>query len=241
MNRVRAGAPTFPRPSTLRRAVGAVALIGLLVGACGDATTTASPGISPPGSAPAAPSEAPPSEEPGASGAPSPGEVPSGPPPSEPGSVPSGEPSPPASVGPAGSAEACSGSEGNRGFFADAAARMDWDVYCPVLPAGWFVDVGTYRLAGGGRLEIGYKGPGGARFEFREGAFCGDPSGCVPSGTEIGEAAFGDRTGTLIATDDGGFALVVDRGQPISWMAIDRGLDEATFREFCAALRLVAA
>jgi hypothetical protein len=221
--------------------VGAVALIGLLVAACGDATTSTTPGVSPPVSASEAPSEAPPSDEPPASAAPSPGDQPSSPVPSEPGAAPSEEPTPSASGGPAGPAGACSGSEGNREFFADAAARMAWDVYCPVFPEGWFVDVGTYRLAGGGRLEIAYKGPAGARFELREGAFCEDPSGCVPSGTEIGGAPFGDRIGTLIATDDGGYALVVDRGQPVSWMAIDHGLDEATFREFCAALQIVAA
>jgi hypothetical protein len=142
--------------------------------------------------------------------------------------------SPSGSVEP-GAADACSGSDQNRDFFRDAAKALDWTVYCAKLPSGWFVESGEYRRAGGGRLEISYKGPGGARFELHEGAFCSSADGCVPSGIEVGEAQLGDQTGTLRATDVGGWALVVDGDGTISWLAIGSGMDENAFRGLAAA------
>lgn len=147
-------------------------------------------------------------------------------------------PPPSESAGP-GAADACSGSDQNREFFEAAAAALDWTVYCAVLPSGWFVTSGEYRQAGGGRLEIAYRGPGGALLELHEGAFCADGDGCVPSGTATGDAPFGDQTGTLIATDDGGWALVVDQGEMLSWLAVGSGLDEDAFRAITDALTAV--
>jgi hypothetical protein len=121
----------------------------------------------------------------------------------------------------------------------DAAAALTWTVYCPVFPDGWFVETGSFRLGGGGTLRIAYKGPNGARLELREGAICGDPSACRPSGQESGTTAFGDREGTLIALEGGGHAVVVDAGAPVSWMAIGANLDEATFRDLAAAIHRV--
>lgn len=133
----------------------------------------------------------------------------------------------------------CAGNDDNRKFFADAAAAFDWPVYCPVLPARWVVVEGEYRSAGGGWLAITYKGPGGARFEVREGAFCDLPEGCVPNGPDAGPAAFGDLQGTLVTADDGRYAVVVDRGDPRSWLAIGSGLDVEVFKGFAADLALV--
>ena len=148
------------------------------------------------------------------------------------------EPSASASAGP-GPAGACSGSDENRDFFRAAAAVLSWTVYCAVLPAGWFVDSGQYRQASGGWVQIAYRGPGGARLEVHEGAFCTASDGCVPSGTESGDAPFGDKTGTFVALDDGGSAVVVDRGEKISWLVVGTGLDEAAFRAIAGALTVV--
>jgi hypothetical protein len=149
------------------------------------------------------------------------------------------EPSTSASAG-AGPAGACSGSAENRDFYRAAASALSWTVYCAVLPAGWFVDSGQYRQASGGWVQIAYRGPGGARFELHEGAFCTASDGCVPSGTESGDAPFGDKTGTFVGLDDGGWAVVVDRGEKISWLAVGTGLDEAAFRAVVAALAVVS-
>ena len=137
------------------------------------------------------------------------------------------------SVGPA---SACSGTAENQDFYAAASAAVGWTVYCPVLPKGWFVVTGRYRLAGGGRLEISYRGPSGASLTLREGAFCGDPDGCVPSGPEVGPAAFGGLDGTLIAADDGSWAIVVDSGANPSWLLVAEVASEKVARDLGSAL-----
>ena len=147
----------------------------------------------------------------------------------------SAEPTDEASTDP-GSASACTGTDENRDFYASVAAAVGWTVYCPVLPKGWFVESGQYRLAGGGRMEIGYRGPSGARITLHEGAFCSEADGCVPAGTEMGPSAFGDLDGTLIGADDGGWAVVVDAGQKPSWLIVGSSLDEAAFRKIAADL-----
>jgi hypothetical protein len=142
---------------------------------------------------------------------------------------------PPPSPSAEGVVADCTGTDDNRTFYATAATNLDWPVYCPALPARWFVSTGSYSGGGGGRLVIDYKGPGGATLSVQQGAFCEDGDGCVGSGSDVGAAAFGDQTGTLVSLDDGGFAIVVDRGANPSWLAIGTGLDEATFRGFAAA------
>ncbi len=139
-----------------------------------------------------------------------------------------------------GSARACSGSDQNRDFYASMAAAVEWAVYCPVLSEGWFVDDGQYRLAGGGWMEISYDGPGDARIMFQQGAFCAEADGCVPSGREVGEAAFGDRTGRLVAGADGSWSVAVDRGATPSWLLVVTGLDEASARTIAADLHAVS-
>ena len=145
----------------------------------------------------------------------------------------SSSPSPTADTG---SATACTGTDANRTFFAQVAAAVDWPVYCAVLPARWSVDAGQYRLAGGGWMRIAYTGPGGARFELSEGAFCDDADGCVPDGPDAGPAAFGDKAGTLVIGEDGRYAVVVDRGAELSWVAIGVGLDVEVVKDFAADL-----
>ena len=223
-----------------------VLLVALLAGACIPSTpsrtaeTSGAPSPSP-GSSASQPStsEAPtastPDEQPSASVAPS--EAPSAAPTES--ATPSTAPSSPSPSTEPGSASACSGTDNNRTFFEDAAAAVGWTVYCAVLPAGWFVDSGQYRGSGGGRVEIAYKGPGGARFELHEGAFCSAADGCVPAGSDAGDAAFGDRTGTLVTLDGGGWAVVVDRGKSISWLAVGTGMDRASFERLAGAVSIV--
>ena len=154
----------------------------------------------------------------------------------EPGETVDPSASPPSAGGPA---TACSGSDDNREFYDGVAAAVDWTVLCAVLPKGWYVSTGSYRLANGGRMLIGYKGPGGATLRLSEGAFCLDASGCVPPGTDGDEVPLGPLTGTLVRLDDGGIAVVADRGRNPSWLLETDGLDEATARAFAAALAVV--
>lgn len=139
------------------------------------------------------------------------------------------------SSGPVGAAMDCTGTAENRTFYESVSVAVAWTVYCPVLPSGWYVDQGSYRLADGGRLVISYRGPGGAHITLSEGNWCTDGSGCPPGGADAGTAAFGDRDGALLA-DGGRYVIVVDPGSPVSWQLVSDGLDEATVRAFGAAL-----
>ena len=161
----------------------------------------------------------------------------------------SGSAGPAASPGPSGSgnpdngsatAAACSGTNENRDFFASMAAAVDWPVYCPVLPDGWFVQSGQYRLAGGGQLEIVYQGPQRALITLDEGAFCTIQGGCVPPGQDVGQASFGGRDGTIVALNDGSWAVALDREASPSWLLIVTGLEEGTARSIAGGLVVVA-
>ena len=124
------------------------------------------------------------------------------------------EPPDDAAAGEPGAADACTGSDDNRTFFEGIARAADWPVLCGVLPAGWFVSEGSYRLANGGKLLISYKGPGGATIALSEGAFCRDDDGCVPDGSELGGAALGPLDATLYQTADGFAHHRRPRGEP---------------------------
>jgi len=139
---------------------------------------------------------------------------------------------------PGGTAAACSGNDENRAFFAGVAEDVAWDVYCPVLPAGWFVDTGSFRLAGGGRLEIDYKGPGGARLEIRQGTYCAGEDDCIPAAPDAGAAAFGDRPARLLDVGDGRW-LIVAEGGPVSWEVRSIALDRGTALAYAAAFARV--
>jgi hypothetical protein len=209
-----------------------LALFALLLAACDQPALTGQPRTGE-----ASPSTAAGATDPGASssaqtssaGEPSPSAAPST----------AATPSEPAGQPTDGSTAACSGSDENRDFYASMAGAVDWTVYCPVLPDGWFVNDGHYRLAGGGWMEISYDGPGDATVVLRQGAFCSSGDDCVPGGQAIGDTPFADRTGVLIRADDSGWAIVAERGATISWLLVVHGLDEAGARAVAADLRVV--
>ncbi len=153
------------------------------------------------------------------------------------------EPTPDPSASPSGSADPgaaarCAGSDDNREFFASIAEVVAWPVYCPVLPSGWFVDSGQYRLAGGGWLEIAYRGPGGTRLELREGTACAATS-CLPTGDDLGAAAYGDLSGSLFRLGDGRLAVVVAPIDGATWVVVGSGLEQAAFVSAASALARV--
>ena len=210
----------------------ALVVLTLLVAACG---TTDSPT-----SAPSAESATPGSSNaPGATDGPTggPTEQPTGeatePPTGSPSGAPTDTPAPSA-----GGADACSGSDENRAFYEAVAGDVTWDVYCAVLPAGWFVDAGSFRLAGGGKLEISYKGPGGQRIEMRQGTYCAGVDDCIPTGPDAGSASYGDRSGRLVDTG-GGTWLVVAEGGDVNWEAKGLGMDGPTLASHTAAFVLI--
>lgn len=139
-----------------------------------------------------------------------------------------------------GSADACSGTAENRNFYAALAASVAWNVYCAVLPPGWFVDSGSYRLSSGGRLSITYRGPNGARLVIREGSYCAGLPDCIPSGTDVGSARFGDRDARLLDLGSGSWLVVVaPAGADVDWQATGSGMDGPALAGYTAAFARV--
>ena len=175
---------------------------------------------------PAATDDPAPTDDPAATDDPAPTDDPAATDEPEPTDSPSTEPS---------TADACSGSDANREFFDSIARAVDWPVLCGVLPRGWFVDEGKYRLGSGGWLRIGYKGPGGASLWLYQGAACTVNGGCSPTGTNLGVTALGPLEGTLFETSDG-FAILAAPGENPSWYLTTSGLDQATTVRLAGAL-----
>jgi hypothetical protein len=139
----------------------------------------------------------------------------------------------------AGGTAACLGSTDTRDFFASFAQAVSWPVYCAVLPKGWSVEKGTYRLKNGGRLTITYRRRAdSAQVVLDEGTVCVDTNPCVPAGTSLGSAPFGDRQADLSSTG-GGFVAAVDASENPAWLLTASGLTEKDFRMVTADLHLL--
>jgi hypothetical protein len=109
---------------------------------------------------------------------------------------------------------------------------VSWDVYCPVLPKGWYVESG--RLSSG-VLTIAYKTSAGLRLELKQGNYCtGTADTCGPMDSLIGTAMYGDREGQL-GRLSGNLVLYVNPGVQPSWQAVGIGLQESTFTSFTGA------
>jgi len=221
-------------PRTGPAALTLLVALALLVEACGNtATRTPAPSAPPVTASPSG--ELAPTDRPTDAPTAAPSGEATEPPTEEPSVEPTETPAP---SGTPGGAAACSGNDGNRDFFAAVAQAVPWDVYCPVLPAGWFVDAGEFRLAGGGKMEIAYKGPGGQRIEVREGTYCAGDDGCIPTGPDAGTASLGDRPARLVDVG-GGAWLVVAEGGDVNWEAKGTGMDGSVLAGFAAAFARV--
>ena len=73
---------------------------------------------------------------------------------------------------------------------------------------------------------------------MRQGAPCDAPD-CVPIGSEVGGADYGDLAGTLLDLGDGRYAVVVDPGANPSWTLVTDGLAESDVRQLAADFALV--
>ena len=237
--------PDAARGAPCRLALLAITLAAAIgFAACGGGPTTGpteAPGSPAPATAEPGSTPSPTGEEPTPTGA---EPTPTGAEPTEPGTTPpsSSTPVPPptgAPTPPGDPAAACTGNDENRAFFAGVAEAVSWDVYCPVLPGGWFVDTGSFRLAGGGRMEISYKGPGGARLEIRQGTYCAGQEDCIPDAPVAGPAAFGDRPARLLDLGDGRWLIVAEDGA-VNWEVRSSALDRETALAFAAAFARVA-
>lgn len=143
---------------------------------------------------------------------------------------------PPASSGPG---SVCTGTQANQAFFVEAASKVRFDVYCAVLPSGWYLNSGDYKTASGGQVTVQYKGPGGATLEVAEGAYCTtSPVACSAHVSSLGNASFGDLTGALVLTGASPvtYAIYVAPGTQHGYAISGTGMGQSKFAAYAAAM-----
>jgi hypothetical protein len=123
--------------------------------------------------------------------------------------TPTPTPTPTAPASTPAPASACSGNATNQDFYAQAAAKYGFDVYCPTTLslASWRIHTGTLDR---NDMVVVYYGPGAAVLTLSEGAFCSGGA-CQPCDTDEGAAIFGNLTGRACKVGSG-YAIYVDPG-----------------------------
>jgi hypothetical protein len=139
---------------------------------------------------------------------------------------------------PTSRAEGCTGNQTNKDFFAEAAAKEKFAVYCAVLPTKWWIQGGKWTLPDGGYVVLGYRNSAGAVIGFDEGAFCTtSPAACSPHVSTIGSVPLGDMTGTLTLIDaTPTFAIYVSPGTTHAYTFAGQGMTQAQFKAWAAAV-----
>jgi hypothetical protein len=207
-------------------AIGVAASLVLTVAACGSASPTNIIIVNPTSSpTPTATAEA---------ATPSPSATPS---PTQASETPgkTGTPAPPPTTPPT---SACSGSATNKTWWAIEAKKLPFDVYCGVVPSGWWFSVANDTYDKGGTMTAVYKGPSSGEFTIKEGAFCTiGSSACSPHDTYLGSAKFGDLLGGLYSLGPGlGYAIYINAGTTHGYTALGTNMSETTFINLAKAL-----
>jgi hypothetical protein len=210
--------------------LGAALAMSLVVGACqGNAPTQAPADPTPTATPTPAPTDTP-------TPAPSPTDVPT------PTPTPTASPTPtptPAPTVPA-SASVCTGGDAVKRWFADQTPLINFDVYCAVLPKGWYLVKAQVDYVKGG-IVVEYKNGSGHTLDLYEGTFCHMyPNPCtsyiVP---EIGDIPFGS---TLMAELSGGSGLwhaSVAPSPGVIYATIGEGMTQAQITAYAAAMHNV--
>jgi len=143
-----------------------------------------------------------------------------------------------ASAAPSSVAGLCSGTADQQAFFAAAAAKLPMDVYCAVIPAGWWLASANYQQPNGGLLVAGYKNNAGATVEISQGNFCTTtPSTCWAVVTTIGTGKFGPLSGTLVtASATPVYGIYVGANTTHSYVITGQGMTQAKFVAIAAAI-----
>jgi hypothetical protein len=139
---------------------------------------------------------------------------------------------------PTSAAAACTGSAANQAWFVEAATKLPFDVYCAVLPSGWWLQSASYVLSSGGFLEAEYKNAGGAGFHLWEGAWCPPEKACIAHGPQVATASFGGLAGTL-HLNTGAYTLEVGTWAHPAYLMAGSGMTQAQFVAWAAALHKV--
>ena len=109
------------------------------------------------------------------------------------------------------------------------------DVYCAVLPSGWYVSAFNWAQPHGvaGSLVITYKRKT-AVLTVSEGNFC---SGCAYVDlSDLGSASFGGLPADLKLRSTGTYALYVNPGATVQYQMVGKGMTQAAFVAMAAAM-----
>ena len=135
----------------------------------------------------------------------------------------------------------CAGTADNKSFWGQSATTMSWDVYCPVLPSGWYVTTGHFDGSSGGTIHMTMNGPSGAAIAIDEGAFCTTSAdACSTHDSTIGQTVFGDLLGDLDTIAGGGYAVYVNAGTSAGYTLTATGMSQDSFVAIAAAFAKVA-
>jgi hypothetical protein len=135
---------------------------------------------------------------------------------------------------PAGAA--CTGTATLQDLLLEAVGKLHFQLYCAVLPKGWFFTAVEYKQPNGGYLKISYKNNRGATINVGEGNFCPAMT-CWPVDSTIGAASFGDLPGTLVVADATPiYGVYVDPNTNHSYSIFGKGMTQAQFTAIAAAM-----
>jgi hypothetical protein len=175
-----------------------------------------------------------PSESPSESPSVSPSESPSESPSVSPSESPSESPSP--SGSPTSPAAGCTGSEAHKEYFANAANNLPFDVYCAVLPSGWWLQASEYHRANE-YLYVLYRNNAGIEVILISGRLCADLSTCMDLFPVLDSASFDGLAGTMRSIGGSGHGVFVSPHSVPGYALVNpTGLSQAKVAQYAAAV-----
>jgi hypothetical protein len=138
----------------------------------------------------------------------------------------------------AGDATKCLGWATYGAEFTKAAKSLKFnvDVYCAVLPSGWYVTTPfkwSQPKGVAGSLVVTYK-RNTAVLTVSEGNFC---AGCAYVDlSDLGSASFGSLSADLKLRSTGTYALYVNPGATVQYQMVGKGMTQAAFVAMAAAM-----
>jgi hypothetical protein len=149
--------------------------------------------------------------------------------------TPAATPIPTPSPIPTSRAAACTGTAENKAFFAEAAAKLKFAVYCAVLPKGWWVKEGEYNSASGGRLTVAYTNKAGDKIAVDEGAWCTTGKATCGGPFVVGTAPFDGLAGELLQLGPN-WVVTVNLGATPAYSIAGYGVTKAQILAYAAAM-----
>jgi len=144
-------------------------------------------------------------------------------------------PTPAPTAAPTSPAAGCTGTAKNQAFFVEAAGVLRFQLYCAVLPKGWFIQSGQYQ---NGWVDVEYKTSKGAAIEIAQGAFCvTTPVACSSHTSVLGTGSFGGLSGQLDLLDaTPSYVIYVNPGTNRAYTIAGKGMTKALFVSWAAHL-----